>query len=105
MQIARRGRPYWLPIIADFESADYSHEEFCDEYGLNLGTFRAWLYRLRAEGVTAAPSFVEVIAADPRPRGRDACVLRLGQAELGFSELPEAQYLAALVGAVDSVGQ
>jgi hypothetical protein len=101
MKIVRRGRSYWLPIIADFESTEYSHEEFCREHELNRGTFRRWLFRLRTEGVTTGPAFVEVIAADHRPRDRDAYVLRLGQAELGFSALPEAEYLATLVGAVE----
>lgn len=45
----RRSRSEWLSIIKAFKRSGGSHEEFCKERGLNLGSFRGWLYRLKKE--------------------------------------------------------
>lgn len=39
-----------------------SHAEFAARKGLNLGTFRRWLYRLRNEASAEALTFVEIEA-------------------------------------------
>ena|ERR1700722_17103335 len=43
----RRTRSEWVTIVEEFERADEMHEQFCARRGLNVGSFRAWLYRLR----------------------------------------------------------
>lgn len=44
----------WSSIIAAFEKSGASHAAFCAQRGLNIGTFRQWLYRIRA--TSSAPS-------------------------------------------------
>jgi hypothetical protein len=51
---ARRSRSEWSAIIKAFKRAGGSHEEFCKERGLNLGSFRGWLYRLQKAGSSAS---------------------------------------------------
>lgn len=43
----RRSRSEWSSIIRAFKKSGGLHEEFCKERGLNLGSFRGWLYRLQ----------------------------------------------------------
>jgi hypothetical protein len=50
---ARKSRSEWLAIIGAFEQSGKSHEAFCSARGLSVGSFRAWLYRLRAARATA----------------------------------------------------
>jgi hypothetical protein len=47
----RRSRAEWAQIIEQFEHSGQSHEGFCGEERLNVGSFRGWLYRLRREAV------------------------------------------------------
>ena len=71
---------------------------------MHVATFRSWLYRLRREGTSrevagpTAASFVELKAR--RTGGR--CVVRVGDAEIEFAELPPAAYLAEFARAVAS---
>jgi hypothetical protein len=51
---ARKSCNEWSKIIQSFERSGESHEEFCSRQGLNLGSFRGWLYRLR-KAAAAAP--------------------------------------------------
>jgi hypothetical protein len=98
MSKARHGRAYWTGVITEFERSDQSHERFCERRKLNVGTFRAWLYRLRAEGVTEMPRFVELSANAPvAPTG---CVVRIGCATIEFDSAPEPAYLAALITSI-----
>jgi hypothetical protein len=43
----RRSRREWTAIIEEFKGAGESHDGFCARRGVNVGSFRAWLYRLR----------------------------------------------------------
>ena len=45
------GREFWTQMIQEYESREQeqTHWGFCEEHGLELGTFRSWLYRLRGE--------------------------------------------------------
>ncbi len=43
----RRSRDQWAEIVEEFESSGQSHESFCAQQRLNVGSFRGWLYRLR----------------------------------------------------------
>jgi hypothetical protein len=43
----RRGREEWTRTIEEFERSGESHEAFCAQHRLNVGSFRSWLYRLR----------------------------------------------------------
>jgi hypothetical protein len=43
----RRSREQWAEIVGEFEHSGLSHEAFCAQQRLNMGSFRGWLYRLR----------------------------------------------------------
>ena len=98
MSKARHGRAYWTGVVTEFERSGQAHESFCERRKLNVGTFRAWLYRLRAEGVTGVPRFVE-LSADA-PVASPGCVVRIGCATIEFDSAPEPVYLAALIAAI-----
>jgi hypothetical protein len=84
--------------VSRFERSGRTHRDFCEREGLKLETFRAWLYRVRAERAAEEPRFVEVTTAAPKPSV--PCRVRLGLAEIEFAEVPDATYLAALVAAL-----
>ena len=44
-----RSRDQWAQIVEEFERRGLSHEAFCAERRLNVGSFRGWLYRLRTD--------------------------------------------------------
>lgn len=96
----RQGRDYWTRVIAKFERRGLSHDAFCEREKLNVGTFRTWLYRLRGEGAIEAPSFVEV-EDRPMPLAR-TCIVRLGAAQVEFTQAPEAGYMVELLAALGS---
>ena len=98
MAKGRTGRAYWAGVIAEFERSGQSHDRFCEKRKLNVGTFRSWLYRLRAEASVEAPRFVEVTAAPATASTR--CIVRVGGAEIEFAPPPSAEYLAELVSAL-----
>ena len=43
----RRSREEWAKVVEEFERSGLSHAAFCTRGGLNVGSFRGWLYRLR----------------------------------------------------------
>ena len=94
---ARRGWEYWGPLAAEFEAAPCRHDAFAARHGVNVDTFRQWLYRLRKERPSGArssrPKFIEVVPA----RRESGCVLVVGSTEVRFDTLPPAEYLAALL--------
>ncbi|HTZ86364.1 MAG TPA: hypothetical protein VMB05_06835 [Solirubrobacteraceae bacterium] len=44
----RRSREQWVEIVEQFERSGQSHDAFCAQQRLNVGSFRVWLYRLRS---------------------------------------------------------
>ena len=44
----RRSRQQWVQIVEQFGRSGQSHEAFCAQHRLNVGSFRGWLYRLRS---------------------------------------------------------
>ena len=49
MSEMRRSREQWAEIVERFEHSGETHEAFCAQHGLHVGSFRSWLYRLRRE--------------------------------------------------------
>ena len=87
-------------MVGEFERRSLTQREFCDARRLELGTFRYWLYQLRREDeASAAPRFVPLVASNSPLPG--SCRIRVGQAELSFSTLPEPKYLAELLRLMD----
>jgi hypothetical protein len=101
---ARKSRSEWSAIIKAFGRSSMSHEEFCSERRLNLGTFRVWLYRLRRE--TSAPPAVtllpiEVTPAAPPCLSTDV-VIAVAGLELRVPIGADIQYVAGLVAELRS---
>ena len=93
------GRSEWARIVAAFEKSDQSQPDFCAARRLNLMTFRSWLYRIRRENGGPKPKLVELVP--PAVRGDVECSVRAGNTEIRFASLPEAEYLATLLRALD----
>lgn len=104
MPAARRGRPFWSRLIAQYEKRPVAHEEFAAEHDVRVATFRAWLYRLRREGTSTTPDapiaarFVEVTAHGAAV----ACRVRAGESVFEFGELPPPAYIAELARSLAS---
>ena len=98
-----KGRAAWARVVAGYEKSGLTHADFCEIRHLNLATFRSWLYRLRNEqGLReeAPPKLVELVPA-PEQSEASGCVVQVGACEVRFSARPEAEYLAALLRAVE----
>lgn len=67
---ARKSRDEWAAIVRAFERSGQSHVEFCSKRGLEVRSFRGWLYRLR-KAERAVPEValvpVEVTAGPSSP--------------------------------------
>lgn len=46
---SKKDREYWVEVITQYRSSGLRQKQFCSREGLDLGTFKPWLYRLRAE--------------------------------------------------------
>jgi len=96
---ARRSRSEWQTIVREFERSDESHAAFCGARGLNVGSFRGWLYRLRRD--SRAPE-VELVAVDVAPSRApvDASapvLVRWADVEICVTPATDATYVARLV--------
>jgi len=67
----RRSREQWGEIVGEFERRGLSHEAFCAQQRLNLGSFRGWLYRLRngSKGGKVARSATRLLPVRVVPPG------------------------------------
>lgn len=96
-------RRAWQQLVERFESSGLTQQEFADNKGIKVGTFRSWLYRLRREDIVTAPlEFVEVETRQKiaTSRGGAACRVVSGDAAIELAELPPTEWLAELVGAL-----
>ena len=99
-----RGRAYWTGVVARFERSGERQAEFCERQSISLSSLQHWLYRLRREARKAgkpAERFVPVVVSRAAPTDTTACRLRMAGAELSFSELPPAGYVAELLRLMD----
>jgi hypothetical protein len=101
---ARKSRNEWSKIIRAFERSGESHEEFCSRQGLNLGSFRGWLYRLRkaaaAPEVALVPVTVTGVTSSPSsPVGTPGEPIVVVVSDVQVRLLPgtDTGYVAALV--------
>ena len=100
--LVRRSREYWIEVVAEFESGSLKQWEFCEQRGLEVATFRQWLYRIRGETKghgAGASRFVTVRPTVAALSG--ACQLRVGPVTLSLMELPSAKYVAELARLMD----
>lgn len=99
------GREYWAGVVEKFEGSGLTQRDYCEANGVPYGAFRNWLYQIRGKAY-AQPNhkstrgrFIQVVPSSPKPNV--ICKLRVGSAELIFSELPPAAYLGDLLRLMD----
>ena len=98
----RHSREYWVSLVGKFEQSGLSQREFSESQGVRESALRYWLYLLRKEGrrrPKPTGRFVQVTPATPGIG--TTCKLRLGNAEVTFSELPTAGYVGELLRLMD----
>ncbi len=100
--LVRRSREYWTEVVTEFERGSLKQQEFCEQRGLEAGTFRHWLYRIRKETngqSTGQGHFVTVRPTMAALNG--ACQLRVGAVTLSLMELPPVKYVVELARLMD----
>lgn len=99
------GREYWAGIVEKFEGSGLTQRDYCKRNGLSFNAFRNWVYQVRGKAYaqpnrkSARNRFIQVIPSSPQPTV--LCKLRVGSAELIFSELPPVAYLGDLLRLMD----
>jgi hypothetical protein len=99
----RRSRVQWAQIVEQFERSGQSHDAFCAQQRLNVGSFRGWLYRLRSGGAQGkvARSATRLLPVRVSPSGTldDETVIELavGEATLRVRGAFGPAYVAELV--------
>jgi hypothetical protein len=97
---ARRSRGEWTAIIEEFEESGEPHEAFCAERGLNIGSFRGWLYRLRraTSGPSTSVALLPVQVTTPvLPRVPSGIVVAVADIEVRVAVGADVDYVAGLV--------
>ena len=100
--LVRRNREYWTDVVAQFEKGSLKQQQFCDQRGLEVGTFRYWLYQLRGEGKRQSSGQARFVTVRPTMAALSgACQLRVGSVTLSLMELPAAKYVVELARLMD----
>jgi hypothetical protein len=99
----RRSRDQWVQIVEEFERSGLSHEAFCAERRLNVGSFRGWLYRLRNDSsrgkvARSATRLLPVRVGPPGASGEEDLVeVAIGGILVRLRSSVGAVYVAELV--------
>ena len=92
-----------MELVEEFERAGLTQRDFAALHGVNVGTFRSWLYKLRREGRPAA-GLTEVSVVSAEVESEAACRLELpGGMVVSFSSAPSPYWLADLSSALVEV--
>ncbi len=105
---ARRSPDEWSKIVTAFERSGSTHEEFCAQRRLNVGTFRRALYRTRrAVGASSTP--LAMVSVDVTPAfARDSyaptgeILITIADVALRVTPSTDVRYVASLVDALRS---
>ena len=89
----RHGPAFWTQVVEEFERGSESQEQFTARRGMNIGTFRTWLYRLRKERGASTPPSPPV---KKRRRSRAKAVRVLPVTVGSVSQLPDEAVEIAL---------
>jgi hypothetical protein len=99
----RRSREQWAQIVEEFEGSGMSHEAFCAQRRLNVGSFRGWLYRLRSGSprgkvARSATRFLPVRVGPPAaPGDEDLVEVAIGGVIVRVPSSVGPAYVAELV--------
>src|SRR5258706_4519255 len=96
---ARKGRGEWSAIIKTYERTGGAHEAFCSARGLNIKSFRGWLYRIRR--ATATSSAITLLPVDvtstAAPAAPPDIVVAVAGVEVHVAAGADVGYVAAFV--------
>jgi hypothetical protein len=105
----RRSREEWSRIVEAFERSGQSHEAFCAQHGLNVGSFRGWLYPLRRDAAQGKVARSATRLLPVRVSGAGAAIdegvmieIVVGDTRLRVPDRVDPHYVAALVAALAS---
>jgi len=72
-------RAHWQRSLEKYRKSGLTQEEFCRREKLNVGTFRAWLYRLRKESTSMVRVEVKPSASKVEARLLNGVILRFDE--------------------------
>lgn len=97
----RRSREYWTEVVAEFEKGSFKQQQFCEQRGLEVGSFRHWLYRIRNDAKGQSTGQGHFVTVRPTMALSGACQVRVGAVTLSLMELPPVKYVAELARLMD----
>ena len=92
----RKGRQFWTAQVERFEQMEgVTQREFTEREGLVFGTFRHWLYQLRAERADAQMTAVHFVEVDHQALNSPdrATIVEIGEVRLHLDGLPDPRWL------------
>lgn len=93
-----------MGLVEEFEHAGLTQRDFAALHGVNVGTFRSWLYKLRREAGPRAAGLTEVSVVSAAVDSESGCRVELpGGMVLRFSSAPSPYWLADLSSALVEV--
>ena len=100
MQREVRPATFWYALVEEFENSGFTQAEFAYQKGVNVSTFRRWLYKSRAESIEETAQFVE-LSTLRKPREPSVFLSFPSGLRLEFSTAPEPSYFASLLQALE----
>jgi len=96
----KRSVAQWAELMDAYEASGQTQLEFTKENNVSVATFGYWRHKLRRQKPSAttkgpAVTFLELRAT--QAAGPAALTLCIGATSVTFSNLPEPQYLAAVL--------
>ena len=90
----------WLDLVDEFEQNNETQPGFAKNKGLNIATFRYWLYKVRRRRNKQAIETTDVEFVEVRQgpsSSSEAFRIRAGTMTLEFDSLPPASWIAELI--------
>lgn len=105
----RHGRDFWEQMMVEFEglhSDGVTQRAFAESRGVNVDTFRQWIYRFRKERQSQAPAEMGALVRRTSPQLGDfvevqahpsaLVTVRLGAVTVEFAAVPPPAWVAEL---------
>ncbi|MEZ4461421.1 MAG: hypothetical protein R3E66_17230 [bacterium] len=103
----RHGREFWEQMMLEFEGLHgVTQRAFAESRGVNVDTFRQWIYRVRKERQSQAPAEMATLVRRMSSQRRDfvevqthpsaLVTVRLGAVAVEFAAVPPPAWVAEL---------
>ena len=93
------GQERWKELVEMLEASGLSQVTFARQEGVNVGTLRSWIYRLRSE-VPSRQAFLPVVVAQTVQPTTGMCLELPNGIQLRFEIGTAPSYVAELAGAL-----